>query len=121
MADSERSASAATSGDESRWSARASSSAVRPRAPHRAISSAPATFTGEKTVSVVCSASTWYRSVPNASPAAAAVRDASAPTGLFGIVFCPFPLTIRSHQEPTAGAREKSGWERQPSRATMTA
>ena len=60
--------------DPSRCSAWASSAAVSPRAPHRAIRSALATLAGEKTVSAASSASTWYRSAPNAASAAAAAR-----------------------------------------------
>ena len=58
----------------SRCSARASSAAVLPRAPHRAIRSALATLAGEKTVSAASSASTWYKSTPNVASAAAAAR-----------------------------------------------
>ncbi len=77
-----RSAPAATSsapGDPSRCRARASSSAVRPRAPHRAIRSALATLAGENTVSAASWASTWYRSEPNAASACAA--SACTPAG----------------------------------------
>ena len=76
-ADARRSALTATSSwrsAPSRCSARASSAAVLPRAPNRAIRSALATLVGEKTVSAASWASTWYMSTPNAATAAAAAR-----------------------------------------------
>ena len=76
-ADTRRSPLTATSSgrsDPSRCSACASSAAVLPCAPHRAIRSALATLAGEKTVSAASSASNWYMSTPNAASAAAAAR-----------------------------------------------
>ena len=79
QADTRRSPLTATScwrSDPSRCSARTSSAAVSPRAPHRAIRSALATLAGEKTVLAASSASTWYMSAPNAASAATAARAA---------------------------------------------
>ena len=71
---------AAVSGsrDGARCSARASSAAVWPRAPHSAIRSALATLDGEKIMLAASPASVRYKSAPKAASAAAAARSAVA-------------------------------------------
>ena len=83
----------------SRCRTRASSVAVRPRAPHRAISSALATLAGEKTVLAASWASNWYMSAANAAAAAAAAR---APVSAADSS-CTVPSYPPPQRETTAG------------------